>query len=347
MFKGFWEKLKRPVVGLSPMDGITDAAFRFITAKYGRPSVIFTEFVSVSGICHGALRLMEDFKYNEIERPIVAQVFGSDPDSFYKTAFVVAALGFDGLDINMGCPDKSVAGKQGAGAALILKPNLAIEIIRAARCGLEDYAKGRDLGDIGLPEAVISYVESINGPADRQRSVLPVSVKTRSGFDKELAEAWTAELLKAAPAVISIHGRTLKQMYTGLSDWEAIGRAVQVARGSGTLILGNGDIQNLTEAREKINRYGVDGVLIGRAALGNPWIFRDGSKPTVAEKLMVLLEQARYFTEELRGKPFESLRKSFSWYCRGFAGAANLRNRLVRSGSYQEAAEAVAQFQPI
>src|SRR3990167_4783882 len=122
MFKGFWEELSKPIIGLSPMDGVTDAAFRYITAKYGHPSVIFTEFIPVEGVCRGVMRLMDDFKYNEIERPIVAQVFGSNPESFYKVSFLVAALGFNGIDINMGCPDKSVSGRQGAGAGLILKP---------------------------------------------------------------------------------------------------------------------------------------------------------------------------------------------------------------------------------
>lgn len=344
MAKGFWEELSRPIVGLSPMDGITDAAFRFVTAKYGRPAVIFTEFTAVEGLCRGVTKLLEDFQYSEIERPVVAQVFGANPDSFYKAAFIVAALGFDGLDINMGCPDKSVVGKQGAGAALILKPNLARQIIRAAQSGLRDFATGRPITDVGLPSSIVEAIESKarRRPADQRP--LPVSVKTRLGFEEVVIEEWVEELLTESPAAISIHGRTLKQMYRGEANWEAIGAAAKRIKSRGALVLGNGDVKTFNDGLEKVRQFGLDGFLIGRASLGNPWVFRENYPTSVEEKLAVMLEQVDYHDKHLSGKPFVNLRKIFGWYCSGFAEAATLRTRLVQTTNFIEVRKIVQEF---
>lgn len=340
MFKGFWEKLSKPIIGLSPMDGVTDAAFRYITAKYSHPSVIFTEFIPVEGICRGILRLMDDFKYSELERPIVAQVFGSNPESFYKVSFLVAFLGFDGVDINMGCPDKSVSLKQGAGAGLILKPQLAKEIIAACKYGIDDFADGKKLGDVGLPPVLSRYVQSIKGEDNvpgGERVKIPVSVKTRLGFDSVIIEDWIKDLLEARPAAITIHGRTLKQMYSGSADWDSIAKAVKVSQGSSTLILGNGDIKDYQEALQKIEQYGLSGVLIGRASFGNPWVFqKDSDNHPMQERLKVMVEQAQYFARFLKNKPFINMRKNFGWYCRGFDGASQLRTNLMEAVSLDD-----------
>jgi tRNA-dihydrouridine synthase len=348
MFKGFWEKLSKPIIGLSPMDGVTDAAFRYITAKYGHPSVTFTEFIPVEGVCRGVLRLMDDFKYSEIERPIVAQVFGSNPESFYKVSFLVAALGFDGIDINMGCPDKSISLKQGAGAGLILKPQLAKEIVRACQAGITDFANGKKLADIGLPSALLHYVQSIKGEDEvpgGERVEIPVSVKTRLGFDSVIIEDWVKDLLEAQPAVIIIHGRTLKQMYRDSADWDSIARAARIAQGSNILILGNGDIKDYQEALQKIEQYDVSGVLIGRASFGNPWVFNKNSNDhSTEEKLRVMVEQAQYFAQFLKNKPFVNMRKNFGWYCRGFEGASQLRTNLMEAVSLDDVTLIVDNF---
>ena len=347
MFKGFWEELSKPIIGLSPMDGVTDAAFRYITAKYGHPSVIFTEFIPVEGVCRGVMRLMDDFKYNEIERPIVAQVFGSNPESFYKVSFLVAALGFNGIDINMGCPDKSVSLKQGAGAGLILKPQLAKEIIRGCQSGIDDFAKGKMLADVGLPPVLLQYIQEGRGgevPIG-ERVKIPVSVKTRLGFDSVIIKDWIKDLLEAQPAVITVHGRTLKQMYRGSADWDAIAQSAEIAKGSETLILGNGDINDYQEALRKIEQYGVDGVLIGRTAFGNPWIFNENiSLHPTEERLKVMVEQAKYFSQVLKNKPFINMRKNFGWYCRGFTGAPQLRESLMEAVRIDEVELIVDKF---
>src|SRR3989338_11286748 len=223
MNKGFWDKLSRPIVGLAPMDGVTDAPMRFITAKYGRPSVIYTEFVNVEGITRND-KLLRDLKYDEIERPIVAQIFGGNPQAYYEAAKLIVSLGFDGIDINMGCPAKKVA-KRGEGAGLIKDHKLAGEIINAVKEGVEESRiKNQELRRI------------------------PVSVKTRLGYD-EPDPKWWEFLASQELAVVAIHGRTYKQMYTGRADWEMIGKMATLINQSGTLVLGNGDIMSLAEAR--------------------------------------------------------------------------------------------------
>src|SRR5512145_2932129 len=182
----FWHNIPKPVIGLAPMDGITDASFRYITAKYGRPDVALTEFVNIQSALYSPHTLLKDFSYSEIERPVVAQIYGKTPELFYKVAHIVGELGFDGLDINMGCPAKKVAAS-GCGAALIRTPDVAREIIRAAKRGVRDWSNGQRLEDVGFDRAMIEQVRWSNlrrsGSAElRQRRLLPVSVKTRLGY---------------------------------------------------------------------------------------------------------------------------------------------------------------------
>src|SRR5574341_502169 len=193
----FWALLPRPIIGLSPMDGITDAAFRMIAGRHGRPEVIVTEFTHVEGICRGIPAVLRHLEYHGDERPVVAQVFGSEPDAFYKAAHIVAELGFDGLDINMGCPDKAVAA-HGCGAALIRSPERAQAIIRAAQAGVRDWADGRALDSLGLPEhtaAAVRRMAEAAGAVERPRRLIPVSVKTRLGYDRVVVDSWIAALL--------------------------------------------------------------------------------------------------------------------------------------------------------
>jgi len=309
MFQGFWKDLKKPIIGLSPMDGVTDAPMRFITAKYGQPDVIFTEFVSADGIKHGAKRLLRDFKFDEIERPVVAQLFGGDPEAFLEVAKLIVKMGFDGVDINMGCPARKVAGR-GEGAGLIKDPDLAAKIIAAVKKGVD--------------------------------GKIPVSVKTRIGYD-QADPSWWQFLASQDLAAVTVHGRTFKQLYQGKADWEAIARAATLIKQSGTIFLGNGDVESIADAKEKIEKYGVDGVLIGRAAEGNPWVFVD-NEVGVGEKLRVAVEHARKFEEIFPEDRFFIMRKHLAWYARGFDGASELRQKLVVTNSADEVEKVISQF---
>ncbi|MCY4442421.1 MAG: tRNA-dihydrouridine synthase family protein, partial [Deltaproteobacteria bacterium] len=272
----FWDLIEKPIIGLSPMDGVTDASFRRVAARYGRPDLCMTEFTSVEAICCGAEGFVRDLSYGDYERPVLAQIYGRTTESFYQVAHIVCELGFDGLDINMGCPAKNVANK-GCGAGLIRTPELAVSIIRAARRGLEDWAAGQRLEDVGLAPEVVERVRHMNRGRARPeaRQLIPLSVKTRVGYDKVEVDEWIPVLLGERPAALSLHGRTLKQMYRGLADWDAIHRAVELARDLPTLVLGNGDLKSMSDAVERVRQTGVDGVLLGRGAMGNPWVFRD------------------------------------------------------------------------
>ena len=347
----FWHKIPQPIVGLSPMDGVTDPAFRYIVARYGKPDVQVTEFVNVDEVCHGGDSAWNQLRYAEIERPIVAQIYGADPNKFYQVAQVVCELGFDGVDINMGCPSKNVSAR-GCGAALIRNPPLAREIIRAGQAGVADWAAGHRIETIGLRPKVVERVQALaaglNG--SRPRQPVPVSVKTRLGYDAVVIEDWVSVLLEERPEVISIHGRTLTQMYRGRADWEAIARAAKLIRETSTLVLGNGDVESLHDLVARVQETQVHGVLIGRGALGNPWIFRAkewakgqgrgerdavGSVP-LSERFQVALEHARYF-ESLGGAPrFAAMRKHLGWYCTGFFKAAEVRSQMFRATSSQD-----------
>lgn len=329
-FLGFWEILKKPVIGMAPMDGVTDFACRAITAKYGRPSVMMTEFTTATGLFYAPERILRDFEYSEVERPIVAQIYGNIPEDFYRAVHVVCELGFDGVDINMGCPSKAVTQKL-CGGRLITAPDLALEIIRATHRGIKDWASGQTLTDIKISPKVLKVIEKMNQDRSPVRKMIPYSVKTRIGYEEVVIEKWVETLLTEKPAVITVHGRTLKQMYKGLASWEAIAAAVRVAKGSGTLILGNGDIHSLEEAYQKIEMSGVDGVLIGRGSIGNPWIFKD-YQPTPEERIQVALEHASFY--ETHQRDFKSIRKHLIGYLSHFKDAAALRHEAIQTHSY-------------
>ncbi len=345
MFKGFWADLSRPIIGLSPMDGVTDAAFRFIVARYGKSPIHITEFVSVEGMNVGnPEKVFAPFTYSEIERPVVAQLFGTSVKAFYNAAIMVGEMGFDGVDINMGCPAKNISAR-GAGAGLIQTPKLAKEIIRAVKKGCEDFYAGRSSQDLELPQATKRFMAAKWQASGQKRKLLPVSVKTRIGFDEIVIEDWVRHLLEAEPVNISIHGRTLKQMYTGEADWEAIGRASHIIKETETSVLGNGDIKNLIDAKEKLTRYNLDGVLIGRASFGNPWIFQS-YLPTLSERMQIAIEHAHKY-EELYGPAFfHPMRKHLAWYMHGFSGAKELRLQLIQSNSANEV-EKILELQTI
>ena len=336
----FWHTLPRPIIGLSPMDGITDHPYRHIQKKYGHPMVVYTEFTPVEGICFGETRLLKDFLYDESQRPIVAQIFGHTPDLFRQSAVVLCQLGFDGIDINMGCPAKKIADR-GSGAALIRTPELAQEIVRATRAGVQDWCDGRTVDDCeDVRNEIATEVKQRHQllPAVYQhRRPIPVSVKTRIGYDDPDIEPWVASLLEVEPVVLALHGRTLTQGYAGKADWDVIGRAAEMTRQSGTLLLGNGDVRSLKDARRRVETYGVDGVLIGRASFGNPFVFRGDEADKdydPYQRLHIALEHLKLHQETaLKFGPYyiDSMRKHLSWYVRGVPGAGRLRRELAQA----------------
>jgi nifR3 family TIM-barrel protein len=322
----FWQKLKReksgePITVLAPMADVTDPAFRFIIAKYGKPDVIWTEFVSADGLFLGGYEnLIKDLKFSESERPIVAQFFSSKPEMMEKAARLALELGFDGIDINMGCPDKSIE-KQGAGAALIKNPTLAKEIILAAKQG----AGG-----------------------------LPVSVKTRLGYSKNELETWLPVLLDVSPALITIHSRTRKEMSLVPAKWEYVKRAVEIRNDldknlteeNKTLIFGNGDVLFVSDGLAKCKETGADGVMLGRAIFGNPWLFssREVRDISIKEKLTVLLEHTKLFEKLCSHKNFAVMKKHYKAYVNGFDGAKELRMKLMDTKDSNEVEQIINNF---
>ncbi len=338
MFKGFWETLPRPIIGLSPMDGVTDAAFRFIVSQHGKAHLHLTEFVSVEGMSLGnAEKVFSPFKYSAAERPVVAQLFGTDVKAFYNAAIMVGEMGFDGIDINMGCPAKNISAR-GAGAGLIQTPKLAQDIIRAVKKGIQDFSQGKSSQDLDLPAATKKFIANKWLESGQQRQLLPVSVKTRIGFEEIVIEDWVRCLLEEEPVNISIHGRTLKQMYTGEANWEAIGKAAQIIQKTETSVLGNGDIKSLADAYKKLKQYDLDGVLVGRASFGNPWLFQ-AYTPTVADRMRVAVEHSYKYEEFYGTSFFHPMRKHLAWYMHDFPGAKELRLQLIKSNSAREVEE--------
>lgn len=340
----FWQQLAHPILGLSPMDGVTDHPFRFIQKKYGQPTLIYTEFTSVEGVCHGADRLLQDFLFDESQRPIIAQVYGTTPDFFRQTAIILCELGFDGIDINMGCPAKNVA-HSGAGASLIKTPDLAQAIIRATKQGIQEWVNGAtsaDCPDISkIMAAEVARRHSLLPAAYQARRTLPVSVKTRLGYSDQVVASWIPALLEMDLSAITIHGRTLKQHHSGPVDWEAIAQAVELAKGSGTLILGNGDVTSKDDAREKATTYGVAGALIGRASMGNPYVFLDEAdriKPLVST-FQIAVEHSQLYEKTFQNGAmynFLPMRKHLGWYVKSIPNAAQIRIELFKTNNSQE-----------
>ncbi len=317
---GFWKQLKKPIFAIAPMADVTDAAFRRMIATYGKPDVMWTEFVSCDGLCsRGKDALIQDLIYDERERPIIAQVFGANPEHFYRTAQLLQELGFDGIDINMGCPDKNIQ-KQNAGAKLIQNPKLAQEIIRETKRGA---------------------------------GKLPVSVKTRIGYVKNTIDEWLPYILETEPAAITIHGRTKKEMSDVPAHWDVIARGVEMTKRyygekDRPFVLGNGDVQTLEEAFQKVREYGVDGVMVGRGLFGNPWFFADmdamksgtevrSQEIPLRQKMSVMLEHTELF-ERLFGenKRFDVMKKHYKAYVHGFDGAKELRVKLMAARNTEE-----------
>ena len=316
--------MPRPFFALAPLANVTDAAFRRIIATYSKPNgpqVMYTEFVSADGLMLageiGKQKLLCDLLFTDAERPIVAQFFTSKPDMMEHAASLAAELGFDGVDINMGCPDRSIE-KQGAGAMLIKNPKLTQELIAAAKRG----APG-----------------------------LPVSIKTRLGYDRDVLEDWLPVLLGAHPAAIALHARTRKEMSKVPAHWNRLKRAVEIRdeMQSNTRIIGNGDVRTLADAQEKAVFSGVDGVMLGRAIFGRPWLFAESADPSIAERLRSAAQHAALFEALLgpasvSGKSFAIMKKHFKAYVEGFDGAKELRARLMETEHAAQVEDIIEHF---
>ncbi len=325
MSTGFWAELSTPIFALAPMSGVSDSVFRQLISRHGKPDICFTEFVPCAGLRSpaGRKRLLPSLEFTPGERPLVAQVFGSHPDDFYEAAQLLGELGFDGIDLNTGCPDRRVM-KQGAGAALLENPKLIAQIVRAIKRGA---------------------------------GKLPVSIKTRLGYpDVSGFGEWLKFLLEAEPAAVTIHWRRRRETYGTPAHWDQAAVVVQAARdlGSEALIIGNGDVANRAEARRLCRETGVDGVMFGRAALGNPWLFDETAKAediSCERRLRVMLEHMELYETtfgRLEGRwpqrPFAMMKKHFKAYASGFYGARELRTRLMQTRNYQEVKEITEAF---
>lgn len=347
-----------PLFVLAPMADVTDAAFRRIIAKYSRmgaraqaalnehvaggPDAMWTEFVSADGLARapkiGRDKLLRDLVYSDAERPIIAQFFTSNPAHMEQAAELAVELGFDGIDINMGCPDKSIE-KQGAGASMIKNPRVARRVLRAAIRGAAQAAQR--LG----------------------KSVPAVSVKTRIGYGKNELATWLPALLAERPALITVHARNRKELSLVPARWEHVREAVEIRDrlqahlpvAQRTLIFGNGDARNLADAREKAAISGADGVMLGRAIFGNPWLFDESAamhavehfynKTQIAERLRVMVEHTELF-EKLLGdlKNFSIMKKHYKAYVNGWEGAKELRAVLMQTNSAAEVKSVVESY---
>lgn len=311
-----WDTLPKPIFSLAPMEDVADTVFRQILISSGRPDVFFTEFTNVDGISsQGHDVVARRLLYSAAEHPIIAQIWGMKPENFYTTAKELVERGFDGIDINMGCPQHDVI-KHGACSALMKNHPLATEIIQATKEGARSASSGQANG-------------------------LPVSVKTRIGFKEIQTDEWIGFLLDQNIELITVHGRTAAEMSKVPCHWDEIGKAVQVRNASGkkTLIFGNGDILSLSEAKEKVKTYGVDGVMIGRGVFHNPWLFAgiDPAAKPLKERLQILKSHVELFEKTWGStKSYQLLKKYFKIYLSDFDGAAEIRAKFMETNSYEE-----------
>lgn len=331
MEKNFWTDLylnkkgKEPIIALAPMADVTDYVFRNLIkekSEYGTPNcsldVFWTEFVSVNGLNNekGRVELIKDFRFEDSERPIVAQIFGDKVEGFSNVTKMLVDMKFDGIDINMGCPDNNVNG-QGSGAYMIRVPELAKEIAM-----------------------------EIKNTLDNVGSKIPLTIKTRIGYNQIEWKEWLGGILKVKPTVISIHLRTKKEMSLVDAHWELAPEIVKWIRenfgypeNGGPIIILNGDVKNVEEANQKWKESGCDGIMIGRGIFGNPWLFNKNFKKedlSLKEILMTLVEHSKRFEKELSHKNFATMKKHFKAYVNGFVGAKELRVKLMEVNTARE-----------
>jgi tRNA-dihydrouridine synthase len=309
-------ELPRPFFILAPMDDVTDTVFRRIVARSARPDLFFTEFVSVDGLqSPGRDRLHKRIHFTEEEQPLIAQIWGKNPENYYKTAQELVEMGFAGIDINMGCPDKTIV-KNGCCSALIQNRPLALEIIQATKAG----AAGR----------------------------LPVSVKTRLGFN-EVDLSWHELLLQQDLAMLTVHGRTKKQMSDVPADWQKIQevRELRDRMAPQTLIVGNGDVMSRAQGRDLASKHGLDGIMIGRGIFQDLLAFAENSRwpdYTKEERLELYKAHVELFADTWTAeeRKIHTLNKFCKVYINGFDGAKELREKLMNAKSTDELVKILA-----
>lgn len=284
------------------MEDVTDTVFRQIIAKCGKPDIFFTEFTNVEGLCsRGREKVIKRLKFTDVERPIVAQIWGITPSKFFEAAKLIKQMGFNGIDINMGCPQKRVI-KKGACGGLINNPSLVREIILATQKGADG---------------------------------LPVSVKTRIGINKIQTEEWIGFLLGLELDALTIHGRIVAEMSEGLPHWDEIEKAVKLKEKMKvkTLIIGNGNIKSREDALDKCEKYRLDGVMIGRGIFDNLWIFnKDINSENISyrEKLKLLIKHVTLFDKTWgKTKNFSIMKKFYKIYISGIPDASMVRSKLM------------------
>ncbi len=312
-----WTKLKKPFFLQAPMEDVTDTAFRQIIAECGKPDLFFTEFTNADGlVSEGKYAVIRRLKYTEIERPIIAQIWGNTPDNYFKAAKLIKEMGFDGIDINMGCPVRAVV-KKGFCAGLINNPNLAREIIIATKKGAGN---------------------------------LPVSVKTRIGYNDIKTEEWFTVLLETNLDAITVHGRTAKEMSKVPVHWDEIAKVVKLrdTLKKSTLIVGNGDIVTCDDAYEKIEKYELDGVMIGRGLFSNLWIFNENVRPedvSFNDKLELLKKHLTLYKQTYGDtKKFDTMKKFYKVYISGIPNASELRLQLMECKTIDETIKAISEI---
>lgn len=310
-----WPKLTQPFFALAPMEGATDSVFRRVVARAGKPDLFFTEFVSTDGYCSpmGRHSTAGRLKFTPDEQPLIAQIWGTNPEHFARMAKDLATVGYAGIDINMGCPAKDVI-KKGACSALIEAPELAAKIIAAAKEG-----------------------------------GLPVSVKTRIGFKYPKTEEWLGFLLKQDIVALTVHARTAKEMSKVPAHWEEVAKAVKLRDtiAPQTLIIGNGDVADRAEGLERIEQTGADGIMIGRGTFNNVFCFEPDPRQHAPEEYMELLRYHLDLFEQTwqnHERSYQPLKRFFKIYVKGFAGAGELREALMNTSNVEEARIALSSF---
>lgn len=299
--QNFWQDLPKPFFVLAPMEAVTDVVFRHVVAKAAPADVYFTEFTNATSFANpkGKHSTRGRLEFTDDEQPMVAQIWGAVPEDFAFMAGELKKMGFAGIDINMGCPDKSVI-KTGSCSALIENHSLAAEIIAATK-----------------------------------EAGLPVSVKTRLGFKTQKTEEWGSFLLSQDLAALTIHARTQKEMSKVPARWEEVAKIVKLRDeiAPQTLIIGNGDVRDRHHGETLAREYGVDGVMIGRGIFQNPFAFEKEAREHSKEELLELLHlQLNLYDEAIQKHPrkFDPLKRFFKIYIRGFAGASELRAQLMQ-----------------
>lgn len=307
-----YQKIKEEqgyISALAPMEGVTDSVFRQILCEIGRPSLLFTEFLNVEGFCSkGRDEVMHRLKFVKKERPIVVQLWGNSVQQYIETCKYLKTLQPDGIDINMGCSVRDVL-SSGRCSALINEKGLVRDIIETVQ---------GEIGDI------------------------PLSVKTRLGYDQVDIKGWIGFLLKFNLSLITIHGRISKEGYSTPSRWEEIGECARLRDelSTGTMIIGNGDVKSLEQGERYVRKYGVDGFMVGRGIMNNPWFFAKKAEDEITERerIDILIKHLKLF-EKMWGnqKPFNTQKKYIKAYIKGFSGANELRKRLMGVDSVDEA----------